>query len=244
MKAQKFEKNLTPIEFLFYLPMENLTERPTLPVIIELQYLPCLEFFVALLQHEVVYIEAHEHFQKQTYRNRCYIQTTNKIDLLTVPVQDSRSKVLIRDLRIEYRQDWVRRHWGAIFSAYGKAPFFEYFAYVFEKTFQKKPAFLFDLNWELLTNCLKLLRIEENRIKWTEKFEKSENQPIIDLRSVISPKKLFSERSIYSPIPYRQNFGSEFEPNLSILDLLFCQGTEAKKILEKSSANLSSFVGK
>ena len=70
-------------------------------MIIDLQYLPSLEYFCALLAHDEIIIEAHEFFEKQSYRNRCRIQTTNKIDTLTVPVQHGNSKVLIKDLRID-----------------------------------------------------------------------------------------------------------------------------------------------
>ena len=64
-------------------------------MIIDLQYLPSLEYFCALLKHDEIVIEAHEHFEKQSYRNRCRILTTNKVDVLTVPVKNGNSKVLI-----------------------------------------------------------------------------------------------------------------------------------------------------
>ena len=196
----------------------------------DLQYLPSLEYFCTLLKHDEIKIEAHEYFEKQSYRNRCKIQTTNKIDTLTIPVKNGNSKVLIRDLRIDYHQDWTRRHWGAIHSAYGKSPFFEFYSDYFRNLIEKKPDFLFDFNLDLLTICLKLLRLEKTII-FTEKYEKDlEN----DFRGQIHPKKSFGENQVYKPIAYRQNFGNEFEPNLSIVDLLFCQGNQALKILQES----------
>jgi WbqC-like protein family len=197
---------------------------------IDLQYLPSLEYFCVLLQHEEIIIEAHEYFEKQSYRNRCIIQTTNKIDSLTVPVQNGNKKVLIRDLKIDYSQDWTRRHWGAIHSAYGKSPFFEYYAEYFNKILEKKPDFLFDLNLDFLTICLKLLRLEKNII-FTENYEKTVES---DWRGQIHPKRHFETNKVYQPLAYRQNFGNEFEPNLSILDLLFCQGNQALTILKGS----------
>ena len=62
---------------------------------IDLQYLPSLEYFCALLKHDTITIEAHEYFEKQSYRNRCKILTTNKIDVLTVPVKNGNTKILI-----------------------------------------------------------------------------------------------------------------------------------------------------
>jgi len=58
-----------------------------------------------------------------------------------------------------------------------------------------------------------------------------------DFRSKIHPKTDFSLNGIYNPIAYRQNFGNEFVPNLSILDLLFCQGSQSLKILQSSLVN-------
>ena len=197
---------------------------------IDLQYLPSLEYFCALLTHDEIKIEAYEYFEKQSYRNRCKIQTTNKIDTLTVPVKNGNSKVLIRDLRIDYHQDWTRRHWGAIYSAYGKSPFFEFYSDYFKTLIEKKPDFLFDLNLDLLTICLKLLRLEKTII-FTENYGKDVEN---DFRGQIHPKRSFSKNHVYKPIIYRQNFGNEFEPNLSILDLLFCQGNQALKILQES----------
>ncbi len=202
-------------------------------MVVDLQYLPSLEYFCLLLQHDEIRIEAYEYFEKQSYRNRCIIQTTNKIDSLTVPVQNGNKKVLIRDLKIDYSQDWTRRHWGAIHSAYGKSPFFEYYGEYFKKILDKKPDFLFDLNLDFLTICLKLLRLEKNII-FTENYEKIVEN---DFRGQIHPKRHFEMNRVYQPLAYRQNFGNEFEPNLSILDLLFCQGNQAMTILKGSTIN-------
>ena len=196
---------------------------------IDLQYLPSLEYFCTLLQHDEIVIEAHEYFEKQSYRNRCIIQTTNKIDTLTVPVQNGNKKVLIRDLKIDYSQDWTRRHWGAIYSGYGKSPFFEYYSEYFKKILDKKPDFLFDLNFELLTICLKLLRLEKNII-FTENYAKIVKN---DFRGQIHPKRSFEDNEVYESVVYRQNFGNEFEPNLSIIDLLFCQGNQSLSVLKE-----------
>lgn len=198
---------------------------------VDLHYLPSLEYFCAILKSDEVVIEAHENFEKQSYRNRCKIQTTNKIDTLTIPVQNGNKKIIIRDLKIDNSQDWTRRHWGAIHSAYGKSPFFEFYSDYFKKIFDKKPDFLFDLNYEILTICLKLLRLEK-KIIFTENYQKNVEN---DLRGLMHPKRDFTLNNLYQPLTYRQNFGNDFEPNLSILDLLFCQGNQSLSVLKESS---------
>lgn len=197
---------------------------------IDLQYFPSLEYFCTLLKNEEIIIEAHEYFEKQSYRNRCIIQTTNKIDTLTVPVQNGNKKVLIKDLKIDYSQDWNRRHWGAIHSAYGKSPFFEFYSEYFKIILDKKPDFLFDLNIEILTICLKLLRLEK-KVIFTENYQKNVET---DYRGLIHPKRNYELNNLYQPLSYRQNFGNEFVPNLSILDLLFCQGNQSLSVLKES----------
>jgi hypothetical protein len=195
--------------------------------------LPSVEYFACLLKYSKVAIEAREHFVKQTYRSRCHILTANGVDTLIVPVVHSSPKMPIRDVKIDYSQSWVKRHWGAIVAAYGKAPYFEYFADDFDRVYQKKPTFLFDLNWELLTICLKLLRLKPT-IRLTEAYETTLKEDQFDALSVIHPKKDAGHNNLYVPVVYQQNFGVKFVPNLSVIDLLMCQGAEATNILKKS----------
>ena len=60
---------------------------------------------------------------------------------------------------------------------------------------------------------------------------------IVDLRGQIEPKGAFYNRSYYQATPYPQLFGLDFEPNLSILDLLFCMGPESLQVLMHSKKN-------
>jgi WbqC-like protein family len=195
--------------------------------------LPSLEYFACLLKYSEVALEAHEHFVKQTYRNRCHILTANGMDTLIVPVIHTAPKMLIREVKIDYSQSWVKRHWGAIVAGYGKAPYFEYFADNFDLIYQKKPTFLFDLNWELLTICLKLLRFKPT-IRLTESYQTTLKEGQFDALSLIHPKKDTGYNNLQTSVVYQQNFGTKFVPNLSILDLLMCQGAEATNILKQS----------
>lgn len=195
---------------------------------IELHYLPSVAFFSMLQNTENVIIEAQEHYQKQSYRNRCNILTANGIDTLTVPVLHSSLHIPIKDVRLDNSQVWLVRHWRAIVTAYSNAPFFDYFAPYFEDVYKKNHTFLFDLNWQLLTVCLKLTKINPT-ISQTEIYDKNVNN---DFRSLIHPKKAIPDVIAKKIIPYKQNFGNEFVPNLSIIDLLMCQGGQAKSFLK------------
>jgi len=206
----------------------------TQSVLIDLHYLPCLEFFTCVLNFDEIILESNEHFAKQSYRNRCYIQGANKTEMLSIPVIDGNKKILMKDIKIDYSQRWETIHWRTINAAYGKSPFFEFFADYFQAIYEKKSIFLWDINLSFLTLCLKLMK-QNKTISQTEVYEKEVKNNVFDARTLINAKKGFETNNIYQPISYQQNFGNEFEPNLSIIDLLFCRGNQSLEILKKSS---------
>jgi WbqC-like protein family len=194
-------------------------------------YLPNIEYFVLLNKFENVQIEIFENYQKQTYRNRCKILTANKIDDLIIPINKSKHNEIIKNIKLDYTQEWTRRHLGAIKAAYGKAAYFEYIFGYFSASFHKKHDFLIDFNFELLTTCLKILKIKKS-ISFTENYVVNVND---DFRGIISPKKDYAIQNIYFPSCYTQNFGNKFAPNLSIIDALMCHGPQTLQIIESST---------
>ncbi len=208
----------------------QLETQPT-DLLVELHYLPCLDYVSGLMQFERVWLEAHEHYQKQSYRNRCYVLTANKVDALTVPVQQGTHHQPIRELRVVKNQPWQMHHWRCLQAAYGKAPFFEYYAHEFELVYRKEWTFLFELNYELLTICLRLLSIQVP-VHLTDWYDKSPPVGLFDARSRLNPQNRPESYVFHKPVAYQQNFGPEFAPNLSIIDLLFCQGPAAKDVLK------------
>ncbi|MBD2704751.1 WbqC family protein [Spirosoma sp. BT702] len=208
----------------------QLPSQPT-NLVIELHYLPCLDYITGLMQFEQVWIEAQEHYQKQSYRNRCYVLTANKVEALAVPVQQGTHHLPVRSLRIDNDQPWQLQHWRCLQAAYGKAPFFDYYAPDLELVYQKRWTFLFDLNYELLTICLKFLRYTPT-LNLTNCYEKATSIGFFDARSRLNPRQRVDSYIFHRPAPYQQNFGVEFVPNLSIVDLIFCQGPAALDVLK------------
>lgn len=202
-------------------------------IIADLYYLPPIEYFVGILDFEEIVIDQMEMFQKQTYRNRAQILLTNKVDMLSVPVIGSK-KQLYKDVKIDYSQKWKNIHLRGIQSAYGKAPFFEYFYPYFEQVYGKNLTFLFDMNTELLTVCLKLLRLNT---KLNLLADRAATPEAVNIRGKIHSKNEFVQRDIMTPQVYPQMFGLDFVPNLSVIDLLFCMGPESKEILIQSKIN-------
>lgn len=204
-------------------------------LLIELHYLPCIDYVAGMLQYDRVWLEANEHYQKQSYRNRCYVLTANKVDTLTVPVQQGTHHQPIRDLRVDNSQNWQAHHWRCLQSAYGKAPFFEYYAPYLQIAYQKNWTFLFDLNYELLTICLNLLG-HRPRPVLTDCYEKNPPDRLFDARGRVNPRNRAESYVFAQPVPYQQNFGVDFVPNLSVIDVLFCQGPTTKEYLNSERA--------
>jgi hypothetical protein len=201
---------------------------------IEPHFLPSLEYFCALLPFNEIILEGQEYFVKQTYRNRCYINTAQGKMMLTIPLMERHGKVLMKEVLIESGNKWRKSHWRTIESAYRKAPYFDFYGDELKRILFQGHELLFDLNLDLMSFCLKCLRFQKN-ISATLTYETLLKENISDLRSVISSKKPFSERKYYQAQRYYQVFGVEFVSNLSIIDLLFCEGPRASEIIRSSS---------
>jgi hypothetical protein len=149
---------------------------------------------------------------------------------LTVPVSGGREQKLpIRDIKINNCEQWQIRHLKTIFSCYGRSPFFEFYAPHIEEILKKKYIYLWDLNLEILELILKLLKAPIP-ISFTETFKTSYSEAnISDWRNKLTR----NPDTQFPSVTYCQVFEEKigFLPNLSILDLLFCTGTEAKPLL-------------
>jgi hypothetical protein len=205
------------------MPKDNSSDFKGKNILFSLAYLPPVEYFVLFNKAEKAFIEQHEFYQKQSYRNRCRIATANGIMDLSVPV-DKTGKELIRNIRISEHTDWQTQHWRAIEAAYNSSPFFEYYSDDFRGFYEKKWVFLWDFNFGLLNKVLELLEIHKE-IFLTDKYETKPDE-ILDVRELIHPKKneVVSVDSYYQV--FKQKFG--FQSGLSILDLLFNMGNESQ----------------
>ncbi len=200
-------------------------------VVIELHYLPKISYFKALSEGESVLFDIWENFQKQTFRNRCHIKSANKpVEQLVIPVKVDQGRE-IQNVRIDYRQKWNSVHLHAIRSAYGKAPYFEYYYPELEALFKQKPQSLVEFNLSLIKFCLKCLQFDL-QVELTKKYTETYSSDVIDYRWFLDKKKPVHDIDI--PV-YQQIFGKEFESDLSVIDLIFCAGPEAGSIVSASN---------
>lgn len=202
-------------------------------------YLAPVQHYAKFLSAQRIFIEQHDNYIKQTYRNRCSIVSANGEIPLSIPVEhSSKNKTTMKDIRIAGHGNWQHMHWNAIISAYNSTPFFEYYQDDFHPFYHKKYDFLFDFNEELRILALNLLNIDLPEIKYTEYYNTDFEENEIDLREVIHPKKDWKALdSGFIPVNYYQVFNQKlgFIPNMSIIDLLFNMGNESQIVLSKSN---------
>ncbi|MFT5568486.1 MAG: hypothetical protein ACI9RP_000518 [Cyclobacteriaceae bacterium] len=202
-------------------------------VLIEPHYFGSLEYFTQILFREELQLEINQNYSKQTYKNRMKLLGPQGVHHLSIPVH-YKNHMPLKDVRIDYEQNWVKVHLGFIHSAYGKAPFFEHYYPIIEEVFSRRDIFLKDFLTGCLTTCLYLLG-HSISFSFTEKYVEMSGIDILDLREQITVKKDYQLRHYYRPETYHQNFGNKFVNNLSILDALMCTGPACRQIIEKSA---------
>ncbi|WP_448520415.1 WbqC family protein [Rhodoflexus sp.] len=198
--------------------------------IIDLHYFPSIDFFTYMLGKRSVVVEICSYYEKQTGRNRCYVLGANQVQRLSIPVMKTEAaKVPYAQVRIDYRQRWQDNHWRTIYSAYGKAPYFEHYADELKAAIYSGEEYLVQLNLKMLTLCLYFLKMPVN-ISVTTHYQKSYEGTLKDMRGRIAylPDDTTDRKG------YIQLFGQKFVHNLSILDLLFCEGAQSVCYLQQN----------
>ena len=207
-----------------------------MPVLLHPAYFPNIHTFSILAQSDIVW-ETWDNYQKQTYRNRCYICTDQGRLMLNIPIQHvggKEGRQLYRDVQIDYSENWRRQHWRTLQTAYRTSPFFEFYEDDLAPIFEKEDKYLLDFNLRtiaVICECLQLA-FPENK---TGSYLKTVDD-MIDGRGFVHAK---GEKVVHHET-YIQVFGDRhgFIGNLSILDLLFNEGSRAVDYLHNQKLNL------
>jgi len=193
-----------------------------------LAYWAPVDYYASLLKFDSICFEQWESFPKQSYRNRCYIDSPNGKLMLNFPVDHS-SKKQIKDTRLSTKEKWQQKHWQALISSYGNSPFFDAIAPEIELFYQKDWQFLIDLNLachELIGKCLRLSNDFYLSSSW-----QIEDQNELDLREKFHPKK--DSQTDFTAYPQVFDHKHGFLKNLSVLDLIFNEGPASYDYLQQ-----------
>lgn len=193
-------------------------------VVLSTTYFGPIQWYQKLHRYDCSIVSREERFRKQSYRNRCVIATANGLQALTVPVVHDAGKD-IGTLRVSEHGNWRHVHWNALCSAYGDSPFFQYYADDIRPFFESRWEYLYDLNMAITVKMCELLDIHPNI---TDRLDGDVQGGVDNLTDAIDPKHgsvdpAFVPRCYYQV--YERRYG--FQPNLSILDLLFNEGNES-----------------
>jgi len=195
-------------------------------------YLAPIQYYSKLIVYNTNIIEHNEHYIKQSCRSRCHIYSPNGLQTLSIPLTKRDHRQTIKEIKVSYDYDWQKLHWRSLESAYRRSPFFEYFEDDLHPFYHdKKFEYLIDLNEELQQTILALLKVKPN-YNFTEKY-KAVYENTDDYRIVFSPKAPLISDEQYIIKPYHQVFQNKFGfiENLSIVDLLFNEGSRAKEFI-------------
>lgn len=201
-------------------------------VILPSAYLPPISYFAHLLSGEEVVIDCGEHFVKRSLRNRTSIMTAQGAMRLTVPICNAnRPRTKMGSVCIDNSKRWQHQHWIAIVSAYRSSPYFDHYAPYLEPLYMREWGSLVEFNRSLLSTIIKLLKMGQRGATITEpSYTDSYYEATVNDRDLRGKGSL--EQGFTTP-HYIQVFSDriEFTPNLSMLDLLFCEGVGSYRLL-------------
>jgi hypothetical protein len=201
-------------------------------LLIESQYLSPVTLYKISINFSNIKFDIYEPWRKMSFRNRCMVVGANGPILLSVPLQEGREqRKPMREVLIDNKKPWQSQHWKTITSCYNRSPWFDFFCDELADIYRQPFRFLVDWNrtcFEWVNDKLGIAQTTH----FTEKFQPpGDALGHQDFRNRLVPRSI--ETDFPEPVRYRQVFEERigFIPHLSILDLLFCEGKNARRIL-------------
>lgn len=203
-------------------------------LILDALYFPSIQLWVGINNYNNIIIDNGSAFRKMSLRNRCWVVGAEGELRLTIPLIGGRDqRKPIHQIQIDHNYSWQIQHWRTLTACYNRSPWFEYYAPSLETLFSNPIASLVDWNLQCFQWVLKQLSLDINLSSEETITFSDDLNTIVDLRdqTVLYQEKLKNDTLIQYTQVFEDRIG--FKPNLSILDLLFCEGPRAKQLLLK-----------
>lgn len=193
-------------------------------------YFSPISQYAFITRTDSITFELEDNFQKQTYRNRCYIYGANGKLSLNIPVKHppSTARKKTKDTLLENDFPWQSQHFKSLKAAYRSSPFFEFFEEDISKIFNKKYVYLVDLNIDTYLFVTDALQINQDFSR-TNQYEITPSTGDYRDFSIAKNGSISIEMDNYTQM-FDDKYG--FISNLSILDLLFMEGPNALTLLD------------
>lgn len=215
-------------------------------------YLPWCGLFDRISRCDIFVLLDNVQYSKNYFINRNKIKTPSGWSWITIPVlTHGKQNPLIKDVDIDQKILWENQHWKSIFFSYSKAPFFSEHADFFKDLYAERYLHLDYVIEKSLAYLLKSLDISTKIIRASDlDISGKKDEYILNICKNLGADQYLSgpdgrnylnlqqwhDANIdvlfhdYQHPVYPQLYGN-FEPNMSIIDLLFNCGTKSREIL-------------
>lgn len=222
---------------------------------IQSSYIPWRGYFDFIDDCDLFVFYDDVQYTHRSWRNRNRIKTDRGPMWLSVPVLHNQ-ETLIQQAQIDYSTRWSDKHMRSLTLAYSKAPYFEAYAPGFFDILRSRPKTISELNVRASAWIMEQLGIS-TRTRMSNEFGihgDKEERPLRILRHLGATAYLAGptakpytdsekfrragvalEFKVYDYPEYPQLHGA-FEPNVTVLDLLFNCGPQARRYLKSRRA--------
>jgi len=220
-------------------------------VIVQPSYIPWRGFFHLVQKADVFVFYDDVQYDKRGWRNRNRIKTCTGSQWLTIPVLNKgtqTNRISIKEICVNWDRRWNETHWQTLEHAYGKAPYFRDYRELLKSFYQRRPQFLAEFTIDFTIALAGALGLTNKRYLRSSSLP-ARGQKTDRLLSILkhlgathyisgpSAKEYIEEYKfkeagitleymVYTYPEYRQLY-PPFDPNVSILDLLFMLGPKA-----------------
>jgi hypothetical protein len=221
-------------------------------VILQPSYIPWRGYFhqIALADLFIFYDDVK--YDKNGWRNRNRVKTPTGVRWLTIPVLTKGVETHhtpIKDIHINWAEDWPRVHWNTLTANYARAPHFDLYAAQIEPFYRAHPERLADFTIESTIFLARRLGIEHTQFLRSSEIEGITGQKTERLIQILErvgadaylsgpsardylEEERFQQAGIHLEYmtydyPEYEQLYPPYDPQVSVLDLLFMTGPAA-----------------